>query len=568
MYKQRVSSATLVISTILNTPFEFTKEEFIETDRKKINWAKNPDELKERWRKSLKFIVLNMKDSQDTKKIVDRLKKRYQIISKDVLGHSTDDIHALFLNAFALSLDPHSSFLTPIDNAQFQIDFSLKLVGIGATLMSPDGYTTIDAVVPGGAAAKDGRLKKGDKIIAVDSGDGTGMQDVIDMDLDKVVQLIRGKEGTTVKLLVLRKSSNGLEVKRIQIDLVRAVVQIKDSEAKSDIMTLNSKKIGIINLPSFYIDYRDCQENPLTCRSSANDMAREIKKLKAQNVDGIVLDLRRNGGGDLSEVQKMVGLFINDPIVTQIEDRDHQVRSLDSDANALYTGPLAVLVSKYTASASEILAGAVQDYGRGLILGDSRTFGKGTVQTVIEIPGTSGRQTNGAIHVTIAKFFRPSGKSNQEKGVLSDVIIPDPLDGTDTGEDESDYALPYTVIKPSRDFIPEQNLSPILPNLQQMSTNRVEREDSFKIIIEALKKAKTDKNTLVSLMEDSLKKAKNKKDAKKDDKKNKSDSNSDDSLPDFSMKVINKNDIELKEASAILLDSIHLLDGKKDWTHE
>lgn len=388
------------------------------------------------------------------------------------------------------------------------------------------------------------------------------MQDVIDMDLDKVVQLIRGKEGTVVKLLIMRKSPNG-EVKRIQIDLVRAIVQIKDSEAKSDIMTLNNKKIGIINLPSFYIDYRDCQENPLTCRSSANDMAREIKKLKAQNVDGIILDLRRNGGGDLSEVQKMVGLFINDPIVTQVEDREHQVRSLDTDANALYTGPLAVLVSKYTASASEILAGAVQDYGRGLILGDSRTFGKGTVQTVIEIPGTSGRQTNGAIHVTIAKFFRPSGKSNQEKGILSDVVIPDILDSTDIGEEESDYALPYTVIKPARDFAPEQNISSILPNLQQLSTQRVSHQDSFKEVIDTINKAKKDKNTLVSLTEESLKKTSK----KKDDKSNKLNA-SDDNLPDFSTKVISKNDFELKESANVLLDGIRLLNGKKDWTHD
>ncbi len=417
-------------------------------------------------------------------------------------------------------------------------------------------------MVPGGAAAKDGRLKKGDKIIAVDSGDGTGMQDVIDMDLDKVVQLIRGKEGTKVKLLIMRKATNG-EVKRISIELTRAVVQIKDSEAKSDVMPVNSKKIGIINLPSFYIDYRDCQENPLTCRSSANDMAREIKKLKAQNVDGIILDLRRNGGGDLSEVQKMVGFFIGDPIVTQIEDRDNQVRSLDSDAKALYTGPLAVLVSKYTASASEILAGAVQDYGRGLILGDSRTFGKGTVQTVIEIPGTSGRQTNGAIHVTIAKFFRPSGKSNQEKGILSDVVIPDIIDATDTGEDEYDYALPYTVIKPSREFTPEQDISSIIPELQQISADRVERTAEFKEIIAAVKKAKSDKNTFVSLMEENLKKSSK----KKTEKKNKNEANSiEDNLPDFSIKVINKKDVELKEASNILLDSVRLLDGKKDWT--
>ena len=335
LYKKRVTSATQTITSTFKTPFEFKTKEFIETDRKKINWAKDNNELKERWRKTLKFIVLNMKDSQDKKTIQTRLLKRYKIILKDTLNRTTDEVNAFFLNAFALSLDPHSSFLTPTDNAQFQIDFSLKLVGIGATLMSPDGYTTIDAIVPGGAASKDGRLKKGDKIIAVDSGDGDGMQDVIDMDLEKVVQLIRGKEGTIVKLLIMRKSTSNGEVKRIQLDLKRAVVQIKDSEAKSDIMPVGNKKIGIINLPSFYIDYRGCQESPSTCRSSANDMAREINKLKAQNVDGIVIDLRRNGGGDLSEVQKMVGLFIHNPVVTQIQDREDQVRSLDIDSDAL-----------------------------------------------------------------------------------------------------------------------------------------------------------------------------------------------------------------------------------------
>ena len=256
----------------------------------------------------------------------------------------------------------------------------------------------------------------------------------------------------------------------------------------------------------------------------------------------------------------MVGFFISNSIVTQVQDRDRQVRSLDSDVEALYRGPLAVLISKYTASASEILAGAVQDYGRGLILGDSRTFGKGTVQTVIEIPGTSGRQTNGAIHVTIAKFFRPSGKSNQEKGVLSDVIIPDLLDGTETGETESDYALPYTVIKPAKDFAPEQSLVKIIPKLQEMSTNRVNHDASFKEVIQALKKVQADKTTLVSLTELNEKKSK----IKESNKKNKLNAKLEDNLPDFSMKVIDKNDIELKESAAILLDSMTLLNEKKN----
>jgi carboxyl-terminal processing protease len=599
-YKKRLNEATNLAKSALNENPDFTKDEYIETDRKKIEWSKSIAELKDRWRKTIKFILLNMKDSDDVEKIKMRLTKRYEMIRKDIESRTTDEVYSLFLNAFALSLDPHSSFLTPTDNLQFQMDFSLKFVGIGATLKGVDGYTIIDAIVPGGAAAKDGFLKKNDKIVAVDSGDGTGIQDVIEMDLGKVVQLIRGKEGTTVKLVILRKELDG-KMKRFNVLLKRAVVQIKDSEAKSEIMNINNKKIGVINLPSFYIDYKGCQDNPNTCRSSSNDMNREIKKLKAAKVDGILVDLRRNGGGDLSETQRIVSLFIKNPIVTQVEDREKHVRTLDFEGNTpVYTGPLAILVSKYTASASEILSGAVQDYGRGFILGDSRTFGKGTVQTVIEVPGTNGRTTDGAIHVTIAKFFRPSGKSNQEKGVLSDIIIPDIIDATDIGEKENDYALPYTTIKPSRDFKPERDLKEIIPKLQKMSALRIEKSFEFKKIINEIDKAKKDKNTLISLKEskDSIKNnlAKEKHDKKEENNdsakmvtENKKDKNNfkkdtpdqinptkeslkaksenlgmlsgdddNDDILEFSTKVIRKNDLLLKEAANILIDGIKL----------
>ncbi|APJ03699.1 carboxy terminal-processing peptidase [Silvanigrella aquatica] len=597
-YKKRLDEATAFATAALKEKQDFTKDEYIETDRKKIEWAKSSAELKERWRKTIKFIVLNMKESDDIDKIKSRLTRRYEMIKKDIKNRSTDEVYALFLNAFALSLDPHSSFLTPIDNDQFQQDFSLKFVGIGATLKSIDGYTIIDAIVPGGAAAKDGRLKKNDKIVAVDSGDSSGIQDVIEMDLGKVVQLIRGKEGTNVKLVILRKEIDG-KMNRFNVILKRAIVQVKDNEAKSDILSINNKKIGIINLPSFYIDYKGCQENPRTCRSSSNDMYREIKKLKTAKVDGIVVDLRRNGGGDLSETQKIVGLFIKNPIVTLVEDKDRQVRTLDFEANIPpYTGPLAIIVSKYTASASEILSGAVQDYGRGYILGNSRTFGKGTVQTVFEIAGTGGRATDGAIHVTIAKFFRPSGKSNQEKGVLSDIIIPDIIEATEIGEKEYDYALPYTTIKPSRDFKPEKDLSDVIPKLQKLSTARVEKSPEFKKIIDTIDKAKKDKNTLVSLkenketnkniadksdkiksgkmlvdngkMKNSSKSGKDKdieKEVKKESFKMKSEdygiSVEDEDSMEFSSKVIRKNDIQLKESAQILIDSINLTANNK-----
>ncbi len=597
-YKKRLNEATVIAKATLKENADFTKDEFIETDRKKIEWSKSSAELKDRWRKTIKFILLNMKDSDDIEKVKTRLTRRYEMIKKDIESRTTDEVYSLFLNAFALSLDPHSSFLTPIDNDQFQMEFSLKFVGIGATLKGVDGYTIIDAVVPGGAAAKDGRLKKNDKIVAVDSGDGNGIQDVIEMDLGKVVQLIRGKEGTSVKLVIIRKVPDG-KMSRFNVLLKRAVVQIKDSEAKSEIMDLNNKKIGVINLPSFYIDYKGCQDNPNSCRSSSNDMNREIKKLKAAKVDGIIVDLRRNGGGDLSETQKIVGQFIKNPIVTQVEDREKQVRTLEYEESApVYTGPLAILVSKYTASASEILSGAVQDYGRGFILGDSRTFGKGTVQTVIEVPGTVGRVTDGAIHVTIAKFFRPSGKSNQEKGVLSDIIIPDIIDASDIGEKENDYALPYTTIKPSRGFKPERDLKEVIPKLQKMSMLRIEKTSEFKKIVDAIEKAQKDKNTLVSLKEtkDSNKNnlanekqgkdrssesakmvAANKKEksiAKKDTSKQtnpqkealktKSENlgmlseDGDDEVLEFSTKVIRKNDLQLKEAANILIDGIKL----------
>jgi carboxyl-terminal processing protease len=492
-----------------------------------------------------------MKDSDEMEKIKKRLSKRYNIMFKDIENHTTEEIYAQFLNAFALSLDPHSTFLTPVDNAQFQMDFSLKFFGIGATLKSMDGYTIVDAIVPGGAAAKDGRLKKNDKIVAVDPGDGSNIQDIIEMDLNKVVQLIRGKEGSLVKLVILRKETDE-NMSRFTIELKRAVVQIKDNEAKSDLMTVRNKKIGVINLPSFYIDYKGCQKDAVVCRSSSQDMSREIQKLKAAHVDGILIDLRRNGGGDLPETQKIVGMFIKNPVVTQVEDREKQVRSIATELNEpLYTGPLAILVSKYSASASEILSGAVQDYGRGLILGNSRTFGKGTVQTVVEVPGTGNRQTDGAIHVTIAKFFRPSGKSNQEKGVLSDIIIPDIIDATDIGEKENDSALPYTTIKPSRDFVPEKNLREIIPKLQQLSENRVRNSEEFKKILTAMEKVRKDRNTLVSLKETKI---------VKDPKKSSPLKDEEEKSIEFSTKVIRKNDLGLKEAAQVLTDSIELLE--------
>ena len=544
VYKKRMDESILLIKDILKTPFNYTIDEFLETDRKKITWSQSQAESKERLRKILKFFSLHMKDDESDRKTDERLLKKYEMIRKDLEQETPNEKHGKIINAFALSLDPHSSYLLPSEQDQFKIDFNLKLVGIGATLLNIDGYTTIDSIIPGGAAYHDKTLKKGDKIIAVDSGDGQGSQDVVDMRIDKVVQLIRGKENTKVKLSILRKLPNG-SMKRFELSLIRTEIQVKEGQAKSDILIVNNKKIGVINLPSFYIDYGACRKDPKNCRSSANDMRREIEALKSKKVDGIVIDLRRNGGGDLLECAKITGLFIKKPIVVQIEGKYRDVNVLEEPSQPVFEGPVAVLISKLSASASEIFAGAIQDYGRGLILGDSRTFGKGTVQSVIDLPGSGKIESAGSLHVTIAKFFLASGRSNQERGVLSDITIPDITESLEISEQMTDYPLPYTVIKPAKDFRPMQNLDAVIARLKEQSQTRIKNSKEFQVVLNDIQEAKREDASLVSLKEKPKKKEAKESEAKKKKIRGKSTS-----------EVILDSDIQLREAGYILLDFI------------
>jgi len=588
LYLKRMDESAKLIDGVLQKKFDFTADEKIETDRKKISWAKDESELKERWRRLMKFNAMGLVETEkDWTKIRERLEKRNSLVRKSMAEKTNDDMNGIFLNAFALSLDPHSSYYMPEDQDEFKVAFSLQLVGIGASLSQQDGYTVVEALIPGGAASRDGRLKKGDKIVSVDSGDGTGATDVVDMDLSKVVMLIRGKKDSRVVLHVLRKNDKG-EVAREKIDLMRAVVHLADSEARSDVMTVRGKKIGVINLPSFYIDYQGSRSGE-DYRSSAGDMVREIRKLRAQNVDGIVIDLRRNGGGDLSECIRMTGLFINKGPVVQVQNRGGDVESLDDkDSGLAYSGPLAVLISKQSASASEIFAGAMQDYGRGIILGNSRTYGKATVQNVIEVPGSKGRESDGAVKVTISKFFRPSGRSNQERGVPADIMIPDVFEVADVSEGENDYVLPYTTISPQKHFQALQNVSSVLETVKAKSDARVKANAEFKKVFDAIEKAKKEKeNTQLSLrIEDKKSTLAGAKDASGKDSKDSKNAGAQDSkgnkvgqttpvkevtkAPDVDAeepgKVILAADIQLKEAGEILVDSVEALGNKTDWT--
>jgi carboxyl-terminal processing protease len=586
LYLKRMDESVNMIADVLKTPMDFTIDEKLETDRKKIDWAKNDTDRKERWRKLLKFTALNLRETEkDWNVIASRINKRYALLKKSTQERTSDEVNSFFLNAFATSLDPHSQFMAPQDQEEFRVAFSLQLVGIGASLTQQEGYTTVEALIPGGAASRDGRLQKGDKIVAVDSGDGNGFVDVIDMDLSKVVQLIRGQKGTVVKLQILRKDPLSNETKRELLELQRDVVHIADSEARSDVMSLGGKKIGVINLPSFYIDYQGSKSGKSDYVSSSNHIDREIKKLSAAKVDGIVLDLRRNGGGDLDECLRLTGFFIDKGPVVQVQNRDGSVESKDDPEDGVrYSGPLAVLISKQSASASEILSGAIQDYGRGLVIGNSRSYGKATVQSVIDLPGTGTRDSDGAMKVTISKFFRPSGRSNQVVGVESDVQIPDVFEVSDVGEGENDFPLPHTTIKPSNTLKPIQDLSKIVSQLKQKSEARVRTSEDFKSTFVAIEKATKDKgNTEISLkapdkpLADAADAGKGQKVAstaplgtnpqnKAGDKDKSPNAKANKAKSDDPNIVIRGDDEQLHEAGRILVDSIELLGGKADWT--
>jgi carboxyl-terminal processing protease len=573
LFRKRVAESSVYFDGALAHAFEYSANEKIETDRKKVAWAASVDELRERWKKQVKFLALSMKEAEPKKEvIIEKLRKRHVLLMKSVNERSADEVNGYFLNAFSLSLDPHSSFQLPEAQEEFKVAFSLQLVGIGAQLLSIDGFTVIDGLIPGGPADRDGRLQKQDKIVAVDAGASEGYVDVVDMDLSKVVQLIRGKKDTVVKLRILRKDDAGA-VKNLTIELTRDVVNLPDGAAKSEVTEVDGKKIGVIELPSFYIDYQGSKQGNGDYRSSANDVARELIKLREQKVDGIVLDLRSNGGGDLGECVRMTGLFIDTGSVVQVQDRNGDSESLDDrQVGTLWDGPLAVLISKQSASASEILAGALRDYGRAVIVGNSRTYGKATVQHVVEVPGTRGRDINGALKVTVSKFFHPSGDTNQAQGVKSHVVIPDVLEPMPIGEEENEYVLPRTKIPPARSFSALRDLGLIAPELQKRSATRVAKSKEFQELIPLIQKAEKERdNTEFPLQpEQELPTALNKKkkgakepNGKKPDGK-KSDDKKGGKSPLDPRKVINAEDIQLFEAARILNDATAML-GQSNW---
>lgn len=550
---QRVQDRAEFAKKFLGKDYKFDpKTEFV-YDPDKKEWPKDADEANEYLKKYIHFQIANyLATDMKMDEAKTNVAKNYERAVKKTQDTSEDDLYSGYLDSFARSLDPHSSFFSRDVLEDFEIQMRLSLEGIGATLSSQDGFTMVEALVPGGAAAKSGSIEPQDKIIAVGQEKGP-MENVIDMDLKDVVKKIRGDKGTKVRLTILRKS--GETKKRFDVTLTREKVNLEDEAASilyvdKDING-QKKKIGIIDFPSFYADSRRGG------RSSAADMKKLVKEAMDKKVDGLVLDLSNNGGGSLEDAVKIAGLFFaTGNVVKQSSKMEgHTEAALrDEDATVDFPGPMVVLTSRISASASEIVSGALQDYKRAVIVGGDHTYGKGSVQSVLPIPNNLG-----AIKVTVGMFFVPSGKSTQHRGVDADVTLPGPYSTDDIGENTMDYSLPPKSIEA---FIsPEayvkdgpgawKELKPEwLKTLKDKSHERVEKSDEFKKIVDELNKAQA-RGKLIKVSE--VLKDKNDKEKKEKAKKVASKKKKDE-------EYLKRPDV--KEAESVLLDLIQLEDAK------
>ena len=520
LYLKRVDDRVAKIKQQLDKPFDFKSNASIELSRQKAPWPKDEAEADAVWRGRIASELLQEHLSEHPIEPGPKLvARRYDRLSRSVHEQDRDEQVKLFLDALAQTYDPHSEYLSKADLKNFSINMGLSLVGIGAMLRTEDGYAKIESLVPGGPAQTDGRLKVGDRITAVAQGPAE-FNDVRDMRLDKVVEQIRGKKGTKVRLLVIPADAPDPS-KRKTVELVRDEIKLKDQEARADVIIKKDEngepvKLGWITLPSFYADMDKHQ------KSTTKDVLALLKRLKKENIAGLVVDLRRNGGGSLEEAIALTGLFLKSgPIVQTKGSNGNIVVSSDPDPGIAYSGPMIVLTSRQSASASEIFAAALQDYGRALIVGDKNTFGKGTVQTILEIGRFtsllgSRSQEDGALKLTIQKFYRVAGGSTQLHGVASDIVLPSLSDLPEFGEGALKNCLPYDEVPKARFTKWTDTRGLFVDELKRRSEARVQADPEFRYVMEDMERLRKrlDENRIslneevrrVELNEDKLRK--------------------------------------------------------------
>ena len=456
--------------------YDFDKDELLSLDRENVEWSKSTEELDDLWRKRLKNSILNLRlaDKEDDD-IYELLSKRYQNqLNRTHLANEEDGFQ-VYMNAVTHAFDPHTAYFSPRNTENFNINMSLSLQGIGAVLQTEDEHTKVVRLVPAGPADKAGQLQTADKITGVGQGDEE-IVDVIGWRLDEVVDLIRGAKGTTVRLEIIPSDANDLKTKVISI--VRDEVKLEEQSAQKEIIEIPQGdkvlRIGVIDIPTFYIDFQGRQEGKKDFKSTTRDVEKLVNELKEENIDGIIVDLRNNGGGSLDEALNLTDLFIDRGPVVQVRYSNGYVQVLPEDKNQkagiVYDGPIAVLTNRLSASASEIFAGAIQDYGRGIIVG-GQTFGKGTVQSVLPLE-------HGQLKLTQAKFYRVSGDSTQHQGVIPDILFPTLFDKEKIGESALDEALAWDTIRPAG-YKAKRDFQQWLPVLRESHQSRIESNPDF-----------------------------------------------------------------------------------------
>jgi len=507
LFEQRAAERFAYARTLLKKGFDFQQNESYQFSREKEAWPQTESEMRELWRKRVKSDWLRLKlAGKDDKSIVEILDKRYDNYLKRMGRVKSADAFQTYMNAYTMAIDPHTNYMAPRAAEEFDISMRLSLVGIGAVLAEADEYATIRELVPGGPASLSGQLKPGDRILGVAQGEAGVMIEVIGWRLDDAVALIRGPADTVVVLDVLPVDA-GPDGKHKLVSLVRKTISLEQQAAKASVHSIVdanvTRRVGVITLASFYEDFAARQKGAKDFKSATRDVARLLDGLKREKVDSVLIDLRNNGGGSLAQAVELTGLFIDQGPVVQQRNAKGQI-SVESDTRAgvAWDGPLGILINRSSASASEIFAAAIQDYGRGLIIGES-SFGKGTVQSVIDLDqiAKNSKPQFGELKMTVAQFFRINGGTTQLRGVTPDILLPSFADAESFGESSFDNALPWTQIK-AANYSRAGDLKGLLPVLQALHDTRVKNDKDFQYLQEDIAESKVRrKKNLISLNE-------------------------------------------------------------------
>jgi carboxyl-terminal processing protease len=486
LFRERVRERVELALKLLETEPDFTIDETYQPDRSKLPWPANDAEMTEVWRKRVKYDAVNlMLNDQTWAEAVETLRERYENMYDSIKDLRSTDVFDTYMNAVAHTIDPHSSYLSPRQSEEYRIQMSLSYDGIGARLTVEDEMVTVVEIIPGGPAEIDGRLKPEDRITGVGEGDDGEFTDVVGWRIDDVVDRIRGPGGTIIRLQILPAGAAPGSTQTV-LALTRDKIKLEEQASKGEMIDVDLEgetyKIGVIDVPSFYQDFAARSRGDEDYTSTSRDVARIIRELEAQGMDGLVMDLRQNGGGHLTEATELSGLFIEDGPVVQLRETPGNVQVLDDpDPKSVYDGPLVVLVDRYSASASEIFAAAIQDYQRGVIIGQ-QTFGKGSVQNLFDLDRYIRGSNNGQLTLTTGKYYRITGESTQHRGVTPDVVLPSFIDAERIGESTRDTALPWDRIQPTR-FKLEPSLREDIAEMQQSQMGHAALDPNFKFLV-------------------------------------------------------------------------------------